>query len=260
MSYICNLCDFKFNTKSNLTRHLNKEIICFDKIKLNNLIEELMTKNVYNGDINNCITGGHHNTIINVKIEINPINKLDVSYIDDEKMKDLLIKYDKSKEIETNTGYGIPTFPSPQILLSEYIKDVICHKDHPENHSVKYIKVKPATYNSLISDKDGNPVQVIKNLKDTCEILTDPILNTLKKKLKECLITYKKQEKNCKDDEQPELEYETYDTAIEQLRRELNKDTVKKALNSVLQNDILNNIQMKLTIKHDKKLNNIFNV
>lgn len=254
--YKCHLCNFDFKKKQSLQLHLNdkrcKSELLSNLCKLNDLIEELKIKNTNSCDNNvNSIIGGEKNTYINVKIEINPINKLDLEHIEPEKMKDLLIKYDNLKEIETNTGYGLAKFPSPKILLSEYIKDVICDSEHPENQAVKYIKKKPPTYNSLIEDADGNPVQVIKNLKDTCELLTDPILNTLKKKLKECLISYRKQEKNCKDNEQPEFEYDSYDTAIEQLRKELNKENIKKALSSVLQNDILNNIQMKLIIERN---------
>ena len=42
----------------------------------------------------------------------------------------------------------------------------------------------------------------------------------------------------------------------DELKRELNKTTVKKALSSVLKNDILNNIEMKLSgdIKTIKKI------
>jgi hypothetical protein len=42
---ICNLCNKSFNTKSNLNRHLNKEILCIDKKTLHTLIED---NEVYN--------------------------------------------------------------------------------------------------------------------------------------------------------------------------------------------------------------------
>ena len=43
--------------------------------------------------------------------------------------------------------------------------------------------------------------------------------------------------------------YLIYEETISELRNELNKTNVKKALSSVLQNDILNNIEMKLSLE-----------
>ena len=150
-------------------------------------------------------------------------------------MKNLIETYDddKSKNPE-----------KLNLLLTDYIKDVICDNEHPENHAVKYIKKKPPTYNCFVEDTEGNTVTVIKGLKDTCELLSDPMLNTLKVKLKEFLQKYKEDDSN--------FDYSLYEDAIKQLRKELNKGTVKKALSSVLQNDILNNIQMKLNISANK--------
>jgi uncharacterized Zn-finger protein len=39
--YICNLCDFKFSTKSNLNRHLNRDDICIDTKLIHSKIENL---------------------------------------------------------------------------------------------------------------------------------------------------------------------------------------------------------------------------
>ena len=93
--------------------------------------------------------------------------------------------------------------------------------------------------NCLIEDNDGNTVTVIKGLKDTCELLTDPILDQLKLKLKEFLQKYKENE---------EFDYSLYEDAFKELRKELNKDNVKRALRGVLKNDILHNIEMKFNI------------
>jgi hypothetical protein len=180
--------------------------------------------------------GGEHNMYINVKIEINPITKLQVGHIEPDKMKNLIEKYDDDTPKNSD---------KLNLLLSDYIKDVMCDAKHPENHAVKYIKKKPPTYNCIIEDTDGNTVTVIKGLKDTCELLSDPMLNTLKVKLKEFLTKYK-------SDQHEEFDYSLYEDAIKQLKNELNKDTVKKSLSSVLQNDILNDIQMKLNISANK--------
>lgn len=177
---------------------------------------------------------------INMKIEIivNSINKLDVNYLDHNRMKQMIESYDNDKELKGGKDF----FSSDKVnlLLGDYIKDIICNKEHPENHAVKYIKKKPPTYNTHIEDPEGNTVTVIKGLKDTCELLSDPILNKLKKKMIEFCKKYHK-------DDLPEFDYNLYENAIKELKKELNKANVKKALNSVLKNDILNNIEMKLS-------------
>lgn len=243
MSLRCNLCNTNFNTKSNLTRHLNKDNMCVDKKLLHDLIEEknkliesLRLGLQTNGITNNSGVigiGGDNNMYINVKIEINPITKLQVDHIETDRMKSLIEKYDDPAVPKNSDKLNL--------LLSGYIKDVMCDTDHPENHAVKYVKKKPPTYNAIIEDSEGNTVSVIKGLKDTCELLSDPILDQLKIKLTEFIKKYK-------PDTNPEFDYSLYEDAIRQLRKELNKANVKKALSSVLQNDILNNIQMKLNI------------
>lgn len=239
MIFKCNLCNNEFKKKQSLQIHLNdkrcKSHLLDNLFQLHEYIETLKVAS-NSQTINQSIVGGEHNTYINVKIEINPITKLQVGHIEPDKMKKLIEKYDDSTVKNSN---------KLNLLLSDYIKDVMCDSKHPENHAVKYIKKKPPTYNCTIEDTDGNTVTVIKGLKDACELLSDPMLNTLKKKLKEFLVKYK-------DDKNEDFDYSLYEDAIRQLKNELNKETVKKALSSVLQNDILNDIQMKLNISANK--------
>ena len=285
MSFVCNICNNTFTQKKNLQAHLNekrcKSELILDLSKLNKfmieisnkniesesiikkyentiinqkdtiaeqnkLIEELKRQLVITGDRNVVGENNYCNNEINMKIEINinPITKLNVNYLETDKMKMLIEEYDKfnmdTKETDRN----------PQklnLLLSDYIKDVICDSEHPENHAVKYIKKKPPTYNSITEDSEGNTVSVIKGLKDTCELLSDPILDKLKIKMKEFINKYRK-------DTEPDFDYMLYEDAIKQLKKELNKANVKKALGSVLKNDILNNIEMKLTGSITQKL------
>lgn len=283
----CNLCDNDFIQKKNLTIHLKENrcksdiISTYDYVKVNNFINEKINKDAFDKQIildikekelkelkdiidvqkkeiedlckkmqeASIINANGHSQInskcnnvnnINMKIEIivNSINKLDVNYIDPIKWKNMIETYDDNKELK----YGKEKFNSDKvnIILGDYIKDIICNSNHPENHSVKYIKKKPPTYNSIIEDSYGNTITVIKGIKDTCELLSDPILNKLKKKMIEFCKKYYK-------DELPEFDYGLYENAIKELKKELNKANVKKALNSVLKNDILNNIEMKLT-------------
>lgn len=243
--FICNICNNTFAQKKNLQIHLSekrcKAEIAFDLFKLNDYItnqkqqiEELQKQINITGDKNAVGANVNCCNEINMKIEINinPITKLNVNYLDTDKMKLLIEDYDK-----------LNTEKNPErlnMLLSGYIKDVICDAAHPENHAVKYIKKKPPTFNAVTEDPEGNSISVIKGLKDTCELLSDPVLETLKAKMKEFVNKYRK-------DTEPEFDYGLYEDAIKQLKKELNKANVKKALGSVLKNDILNNIEMKLS-------------
>lgn len=258
----CNICGNNFTQKFNLNKHLTERRCKGDLLRINELIEEknklieeLAEKieiNAANGIVKDNaknVNIGNNNTInnINMKIEIqiNPVTKLQIGHIETDKMKHMIEKYDDDKEM---VGYK-EKFNNDKVnlLLSGYIKDIICDSSHPENHAVKYIKKKPPTYNALVEDSEGNTVSVIKGLKDTCELLTDPILDQLKIKLKEFIIKYKK-------DTEPDFDYVLYENAIKELKKELNKSNVKKALSSVLKNDILNNIEMKLNVTEDKSI------
>lgn len=248
MKFICNFCNNTFVQKHVLQRHIAenrcKSILIKDLNKINDIIQEYkneienLNKKVTNttGD-NNIIFNGNNNINMKVEIIVNSINKLNLSYIDNDKMKNIIEKYDNEKEL-INGKYNNAKM---NIYLSEYIRDMICDTEHPENNAVKYIKKHPPTYNSHIQDTDGNTVTIIKGLKDTCELLTDPILDQLKIKLKEFIKKYK-------PDKEPDFDYTLYENAIRELKKELNKQNVKKALKSVLKNDILNNIEMKLSL------------
>ena len=123
-------------------------------------------------------------------------------------------------------------------LLTEYLNGVLCDQDHPENHAVKYVKRYPPTFNSITEDADGNVITTIKGLKDTCELLSDPVLDVLKVKLTECIKKYKKEEND--------YDYSLYEDAIKEIRKEFKKDNIKKVLSNFLKNDLINNIEMKL--------------
>lgn len=278
MSFICYICKTGFSKKTSLDRHFSdfrcKSEYLNDLSKLNTICKRLLDfeSNIINEDktytINKSIKViekneitekviekieniekvekieqfnikqvGNNNQFINIKIEINPVTKLQINHLNTEKLKNMIYKYDDMTE---NTPEKL------NLILSEYIKDVICDKNHPENHSVKYTRIRPPTYNCKVEDVDGNTISVIKNLKDACELLTDPILSSLKQKMKEFLKKYQK-------DDMDDFDYGLYDTAILQLKKEMNNKNVKKALNSVLQNDILNDIEMKFKVSVKNK-------
>lgn len=248
MTFSCEFCNNIFTQKHHLQRHIAdnrcKSTVIKDLNLINDIIHlqrieiEKLKQQIINitGD-NNIV--GNNNINMKIEININPITKLDISHIEHDKLKNIIEKYDDDKQISN----GKDKFNNDKVnlLLSGYIKDMICDTGHPENNAVKYIKKYPPTYNTQIEDAEGNTVSVIKGLKDTCELLTDPILDQLKVKLKEFIKKYK-------GDTEPEFDFGLYENAIKELKKELNKKNVKKALNSVLKNDILNNIELKLSL------------
>jgi hypothetical protein len=225
----CNFCSKSFTRKDTLKRHIKDDRCSLeilnnkDKLfELNELIENLKKRKNLTNNIktnNGSIVNGNN---INISIVINPISKLEVGYIDPDKMKKFVEDY---------------TYNKSELLISDYIKEMIHNKDHPENHCVKYITKRPPTYVNLI-DEDNQNINVIKNLKDSCELLSEPVLSTLKKKLKECKRVFKNDQEF----------QDVYEDTVSEIYRQLNRDSVKKALKTVLQNDVLNDIEMKISM------------
>jgi hypothetical protein len=232
MTHICSFCNHNFQKKFNLKRHLQEnKCLTFPTLsafEVHKLIQSKANSQSIVGDHNTQTQTNNRVTINIEKIEIiNPVSRLDVNYIEPEKMKNLV---EQSVKMELDLDHHVMKSKKTSklnLLLGEYIKDIICNKDQPQNHAVKYVKKKPPTYNSLLEDKDGKIVNVIKNLKDSCELLEAPILETLKVKLNQYI----------DGDGNKAMAKGIFD--------ELKKGVVKKALSSVLQNDILNDIQMK---------------
>uniref|UniRef100_A0A6C0H6P4 Uncharacterized protein n=1 Tax=viral metagenome TaxID=1070528 RepID=A0A6C0H6P4_9ZZZZ len=248
MSVHCMFCESEFSQKFNLERHLKQNkckafeaLSAYDvykkmekevQAKVEKAQEDFRELNVH-GDQNNVLINSSQNFFnINIEIQVNPVNRLDTSVIEPSKMKFLIEKYimDERGKLKAKDKDTI------NILLSDYVKTMICDKEHPENIPVKYISKKPPTYNIVYENEDGKVVNIIKGLRDTCELLSDPVLNALKRKLKECVVEVKDQA-TC-----------NFDCALKELRKELNKENVKRALSSVLQNDILHDIEMKLSV------------
>lgn len=79
---------------------------------------------------------------------------------------------------------------------------------------------------------------LLKNLKDSCKLISDPILQPLKYKLRDYTIL--------KDND--EYFQDKYEEIIWQISEELNKKAVKIVLSTVLKIDLLNHIVNKLKI------------
>ena len=229
MTFICKFCNLNYTRKDNLTRHLKDNRCTVAKkmsvLDFHNKLEELEKTIIITGNNNQTYI---NSPTINVAIQIQPITKLSLDHITPDKMKEVIEGYD-----------GDPSKFS--YLFTNYLNNVLCNSQHPENHSIKYVKKYPPTFNTTLEDSDGNIITVIKGLKDTCELLGDPVLDVLKVKLRECVKKYKKE-----DD--PEYDYDLYEDTIKELRKELKKDNIKKVLGNFLKNDLINNIEMKLSV------------
>ena len=220
--YTCRFCNSIYTRKDNLNRHLSicKKYLTMSPIEINNIIEELHTKVIINGNNNNI---NSNNTTI--YININPVSKINIDHISTDKMKYIIENYKNDSD-------------RLQRMITDYLNKCLCDPEYPENNSVKYIKKNPPTYKSTVEDS-GNIISVVKSLKDTCDLLTDPIFDVLKKKLNECIKKYK----SCKYDK---YDIDLYADEIRGIRMEFKKDNIKKVLNNFLKYDLLNNIEMKL--------------
>lgn len=229
MSNICRFCNHSYKRKEHLTRHLRDNSCSVGRemtlLDFHNKLDELYKNGIVINGNNNKTDINSHNTF-NINIQIQPITKLSLEHISPDKMKQVIETYDTDK---TKLNF----------LLTEYINGVLCDQEHPENHAVKYVKRYPPTFNSITEDADGNVITTIKGLKDTCELLSDPVLDVLKIKLSECIKKYKKEDDSNYD-------YSLYEDAIKEIRKELKKDNIKKVLSNFLKNDLINNIEMKL--------------
>jgi hypothetical protein len=238
MSCVCNFCNKSFTRKDSLNKHL-KENRCeifptlsqYDIHEKILLLQKQISKLTINGDHNNYQSNNTNN--INVVININPITQLNMKYIEPEEMKQLLKDYDKGERTPERLN----------LFISDYLQKMLCNKEHPENHAIKYVKKYPPTFESSVKDEALASVKVVKNLKDTCELLSDPMIKVLKQKLNECVKKY--------GDEFDDID--DFDETLKIIRKELAKPNIKKYLSSFLQNDILNNIEMKLDITKIKK-------
>jgi len=229
MSNICRFCNVTYARKETLLRHLRENTCSIGKkmtlVDFHNKIDELYKNGVVINGNNNKTDINSHNTF-NISIQIQPITKLSLEHVLPDKMKQVIETYDTDK---TKLNY----------LLTEYLNGILCDREHPENHAVKYVKRYPPTFNSITEDSEGNVITAIKGLKDTCELLSDPVLDVLKIKLSECIKKYKK-------DDDANYDYSLYEDAIKEIRKELKKDNIKKVLSNFLKNDLINNIEMKL--------------
>lgn len=227
--HACHFCDNSFSRNEHLIRHL-KEDRCkgfkqLSALDIHYKIEQV--KNKISVSDHSVLNSNSYNQF-NINIQINPITKLSLDHITTDQMKKVIEGYDKDKN-------------HLHLLLNSYLHTILSDKEHPENQAVKYVKKYPPTFETTIEDENGNIISVIKGLKDSCDLLANPVLDILKTKLNECIKKYK-------DKNEIDYDYDDCSFAIKDLRRELSRDVVRKTLGKFLQNDVLNNIQLKLSV------------
>ena len=123
--------------------------------------ERISNNGDVNGDNNNVNIINNINNI-QLKIEINPITKLDVSHIAFSQMKQMIEEF--SDKIPIIGGKQTKNNDRLNIILGDYIREILCDKEHPENHAIKYTRKKPPTYKAVTENSNGEKVNVIANL------------------------------------------------------------------------------------------------
>ena len=222
MSFICNLCKYCFTQKVSLMRHLKekrcKTGLLYDLVKLNNIL------NLVNTDILDINNNKKIETIneLNTINDLNIINDLNLDYLEINKIKEMIDIYDTNKDKLNN-------------LLSEYIKNIICNENYPENHCIKYVDKKMKIFSHYITEY-GVKKYIRDNSKQLCHIASEYFYKIIKKQLSKCLKFYK-------DDSEFQNLYE--DTIVE-FEKNLNIDNVHKALKTCLHAYILSDKKMKI--------------
>jgi hypothetical protein len=253
MSLSCLFCQTEFTRRDNFIKHLNlnkcksdiKKIEIFklleskDKIilekdkEIKELKEKLNTVNINSPNhINHSTVQSHNN--YNIHITINPIDKLNMDYI---KKEDLQIMFDKLNKDQVG---------NMDLVLKKYIRSLISNPEHPENYAVKYTKKDPPMFSTLISENDQQ-ICVINDLKDTCELISEPLIEQMLKKIKESWREFR---------QDPDFD-ETMDVnLLEALRSSLKNENIRKILKRYLKSDILENIDFKIEKVEPKNLPN----
>ena len=244
--FICNICQNEFSKKYNLTRHLKekrcKSDLLHDLEKLNNLLNEakiqkslnnnnsVNNNNDHNNNItnNDSITNSDHNNSVNSvnsdnrRENLRTVNNLNLNYIEVNEMVSLIDEYDTNH-------------PRLTSCLSLYIKNIICNKEHSENHCIKYVDKRKELYSLYVTDKDGNNKIIIDTCTSICNIASRYFLDLIVQKLKKCIKSYKNN-----------IEFENmYEDTICDLKTDLQIDNITKALKLCLQAYIATDSTMK---------------
>jgi hypothetical protein len=159
----------------------------------------------------------------NINITINPIDKLNVDYIKKEELQGMFDKLNKDQ-----AGHM-------DLVLKNYIRSILSNEDHPENHAVKYTKKDPPMFSTIVTENDKQKC-VINDLKDTCDLISQPLIEVMLKKIKKSWGEMK-QDPDFDDMDQ---------NLVDALRDTLKNERVREILKRYLKSDILENVEMKI--------------
>jgi len=249
----CYLCNKEFSTRSNVNKHMNTNACKKTKTpqQINGVITDLQStvaekerviishektiaeleerlkhsqhiiENNHNSTINSQINSNN----ISIIIQVQPIDKLNLDHI---KKEDLQIMFDKLNKDQAG---------NMDLVLKRYIQSMIANPAHPENHAIKYTKKDPPMFSTLITDSDNTEKHVINDLKDTCDLISEPLIEQMMKKIKASWREF------CQD---PDFD-ETMDVNLmDALKDKLKNENVRRILKRFIKSDILENVNMKI--------------
>jgi len=251
------ICNKKFGKKFNLERHLSSnackslslpndiktQLDIYNIIEKHNIIKDKKSNiNIINSNNNNS------NNVINININI-PLSELTFKNTEESLYK-MIEKYFEIQNLKNEQEFR--NVKDVKFLISDYLKTNLCDKLKPELHCVKYVTKYPPSYNiSQKRDINGDIIDTIQGLKDSVDLLSDPILKNIKKALQsfeKILIIESKKACENGDVELLKYDYTLYDVTIKALKNELNKKNVQAALKQFLKHDLLNDINMKISL------------
>lgn len=251
--YRC-VCSKVFNKKFNLERHLNSNTcksLCLPvdiktQLDIYNIIEKHHVEKEKGINITN--SNNNSNNVINININI-PLSELTLKNTEESLYK-MIEKYFEIQNIKNEQEFR--NVPKVKFLISDYLKTNLCDQFKPELHCVKYVTKHPPSYNiSQKRNDNGDIINTIQGLKDSVDLLSDPILKNIKQALQsfqKILIIENKKVSENREFDSLKYDYALYDTTIKALKNELNKKNVQAALKQFLKHDILNDINMKMKI------------
>ena len=88
-------------------------------------------------------------------------------------------------------------------------------------------------------DINGDIVRVVRNLKEACDTMKNPVLDGLNKRLTSYMSKFVRPQKE-------DLDVEDIKENLQEIRKQLKDNSVYKTLNTVLRNDVLNDYKLKL--------------
>lgn len=229
----CHFCNKQYATKYSLQRHYEdkkcKGDLVGDLMRINRYLNELkLYKEKFgilttlDGTQEKEIAYDNIHTIDETnRIELNNIETLKYDYVSPLKFREVVEGFIKNRDLLS-------------VHLNQYLAEILCNVDHPENHVVKYTKMKPPTF--LVKNYDGT--QLVMGLNETSNALVEPICMILEEKSRECY-RHAKRDKN--------YDFDPNQYVFKDIMKKLkDKESLRKMLKNFFQYTLLNKPFMKV--------------